>query len=154
MGVTLISERVDEVLRQGVSPVCATCNKFWLARENGVPFPSCLVEKPCGSPISGDTFTHYEGPLTDFDRFCFICARDSDQVVSLAGKERKLGICRDHVVLLGQLEAQYKTEVLILVGAGGRESPLIQLSPRKKGLFQAIAETEAEFQAEEQRKSG
>jgi len=147
----------DDIVKeiaQGVSPVCATCTKYWQGREKNLPRPQCTTITSCGSPIAGDTFSQYEGIITDFTRWCFVCASESDFAVQVRDDERVVGVCKGHVRLLNELEASEvgsQAELLMLASAKGR-LPLLQLIPKpKKSLFQAIAETEAEFQAEERR---
>jgi hypothetical protein len=146
-------EDVVAEIAQGVSPVCATCTQYWRGREIGLPRPRCATLVRCGSPIAGDTFSQYEGIITDFGRWCFVCASEADFAVQVRDEERLIGVCKGHVRLLNELEASEvgdQSPVLRLATGRGR-LPLLQLLPKpKKGLFQAIAETEAEFRAEEQ----
>lgn len=147
-------EDVVNEIAQGVSPVCATCSQYWRGRELGLPRPKCTTLVRCGSPIAGDTFSQYEGIITDFGRWCFVCASEANFAVQVRDDERLIGICKEHVRMLTELEASaYGDQSPLLRISTGRERlPLLQLVPKpKKGLFQAIAETEAEFAAEELR---
>jgi len=147
-------EDVVAEIAQGVSPVCATCTQYWRGREQGLPRPRCATLVRCGSPIAGDTFSQYDGIISDFTRWCFVCASDSDFAVQVRDEDRLVGVCKGHVRLLNELEAcdvGAQSGILRVVTGEGR-LPLLQLLPKpKKGLFQAIAESEAEFMAEEQR---
>lgn len=144
-------------MRQGVSHVCATCRKYWQGRASGLPRPQCTTLVLCGSPIAGDVFSQYDGPITDFTRWCFVCSRTADFAVQVRNEDRQIGICKEHVEFLVGLEAselEGRTHVLSLATGVGR-LPLLQLLPKpKKNLFQAIAEFDAGVQEEEDRKQG
>lgn len=93
--------RVAREVRNGLSPVCATCSMYWEARDKGVPDNQCLKAAQgvrCGSPLIGDSFSGYEGPMGgDLERWCFICAEKADFGIRAIGKQRFVGICRDHL---------------------------------------------------------
>ena len=137
-------------VRQGVSPVCATCKHYWSGRERGLPRPQCTTVLPCGSPIAGDTFSQYKGPITDFEQFCFVCSREANFAVKVREEKRMIGICRDHVVLLSRIEASVGDKAhLIQLTSGNGRLPLLQLLPKPKpSLFAAIAASEQEFDDE------
>lgn len=136
--------------------MCATCKRYWEGRERGLPRPQCTSLEACGSPIAGDTFSQYDGPMSDFTGWCFMCARNSDYAVKVREERRLIGVCREHVRALNDLIAVEKPDMaslLVMHSTAGRV-PLLQLLPKpKKGLFQVIAETEAEFAAEDARKA-
>ena len=75
--------KVALAVQGGLSPICATCNKYWKAREQNVPDGRCLAVDGCGGPLVGDDFHEYEGPMTDFSRWCFVCGEDAHAVVSV-----------------------------------------------------------------------
>jgi len=148
------AEDVVNEIAQGVSPVCATCSQYWRGRELGFPRPKCATLVRCGSPIAGDTFSQYEGIITDFGRWCFVCAAEAEFAVQVRDDERLVGICKGHVRLLTELEAseQGTQSPLLSIATGRTRLPLLQLvPPPKKGLFQAIAEMEAGLAADGQR---
>jgi hypothetical protein len=135
----------------GVSPVCATCNKYWEGRANGLPRPKCVAQKPCGSPIAGDTFSEYEGPMTDFTGWCFMCAGNSDFAVKVRDEARLIGVCKAHVGRLNELQAAEQADAsgVLLIHTPQDRIPLLQLLPKpKKGLLQVMQATEAEWAEE------
>lgn len=95
--------RVGLAVQSGVSIVCATCQKYWQGRDKGLPGAECTATKPCGSPLAGGEFSEYVGPITVFDRWCFVCGDSATHGVRIAGKTRTFGMCDDHVQWLHQL---------------------------------------------------
>jgi hypothetical protein len=135
-------------MARGLSAVCVTCDKYWGARERGVPEDRCLSVDGCGSPIAGDDFHEYKGPITDFLRYCFVCGRAAAKGVRAQGRFRICGICEQHLPLLHTLQPKNKPEpVRDPVVMNGKETDLAGrlFRPKKPGLFQAIMETEQYF---------
>ena len=140
--------RVRKEVESGLSPVCATCSRYWEGKARGLA-SHCATEVRCGSPIAGDTFSDYQGPLTDFTRFCFACPSSAHQVVQVGDAERKIGVCQSHVSLLHELEVASKPAdpSVMQVHTKAGWSPLLRVLPKPaKGLFQSIAEAEYEAQ--------
>jgi hypothetical protein len=104
----------------GLSIVCATCENYWGARERGVPDGKCLATDGCGSPIAGDVFHEYLGPMTQFDQFCFRCGDKATHALRVDKYVRVIGVCRDHVDMVKKLKPQGKraTSVVILSKEG------------------------------------
>ena len=72
--------------------VCRVCTRLKEAMDKG--FDVC-GEPYCGSPLVGNSFPCYNGPLIgSLPRFCFICGADSDGVVNVNGC--RIGICEEH----------------------------------------------------------
>jgi hypothetical protein len=99
--------KIELAVLNGTSIVCATCTKFARAvekrrvREDGSV--ECLAVDGCGSPIVGDTFHEYEGPITDFLRFCFVCGDPAQKGVAVKGHRRVIGACNKHVHYVVQM---------------------------------------------------
>jgi hypothetical protein len=144
-----------EVEGKGTSVVCATCTHYWKARDRGIPGTSCLGVPGCGSPMAGDVFHDYDGPLpeTHLESHCFICNHPSDYALLVVGKKRMIGVCETHLDLvvsrepLGPLEliAELPDKVLIK-----HENFLISLGdmrrkPRKKTFRDVFLEIEKEL---------
>ncbi len=135
---------VEALVRSGLSAVCATCSKYWEGRERGLPEPRCTSVKGCGSPMAGDDFSEYDGPLRELDQWCFVCARPSRYGVRIKNRARVIGVCEAHAKLLSSLKPeQVPAGETTLVGADGRPVPTVV---PKKTLLQAIAESEAGFE--------
>jgi len=83
----------------GLSAVCASCERYWEARERGIPGDRCLAPRPCGSPLSGDCFSDYRGILTAeaFQRFCFVCGGAATNRLRSSAWSRTIGVCDEHV---------------------------------------------------------
>lgn len=96
-------EDVQAAIAQGVSIVCATCNHFWEGVERNAP--QCTAPSPCGSPIVGDVFSHYKGPITDFTRFCFVCGAPPAKTLKVENLVRLIGVCEKHREYLRNLRA-------------------------------------------------
>ena len=139
-----ISERgIREAMARRVSCICATCERYWEARDRGIPNDQCMSAGECGSPIAGDSFSQYKGPMTQFDRWCFVCAAEAEFGVKPIDHSRVVGVCRDHIRLIDDL-------VPVGVDSSNRvvsvQSPkgvvLLKDIPKKKTLGEVIRETE------------
>lgn len=53
--------------------------------------------------MSNDTFHEYEGPITDFLRFCFVCGERSTKGIRVRDHVRLLGACDTHVEFVKHL---------------------------------------------------
>lgn len=142
--------RIGLAVQSGVSIVCATCKKYWEGREKGLPEPRCTVVLPCGSPFAALTFPEYDGPISDFTRWCFVCGARATKGVKVREEPRVVGMCDAHVRLLGELEPvslklNGNALVDIIDRHVGRISPDKFFGQPKRTLSQVIAETEKEF---------
>lgn len=100
MGAHVLFEagKVGLAVQHGVSPVCATCSLYWRAREQGVPGARCLATTHCASPLGGDAFSSYQGPLGGkFETWCFVCAEEADVGLRVGGLCRVVGVCKRHL---------------------------------------------------------
>jgi len=89
--------KVAIAVESGLSAVCATCTKYWAARDRGIPGDRCLSNDGCGSPLVGDDFHDYDGPLTDLKPFCFVCGSASKYGLLAKNKKRVVGVCKTHI---------------------------------------------------------
>lgn len=138
--------------RDGLSFVCSLCVKYWGARDKGIPGDQCLAESGCGSPIAGDDFHEYEGPLTAFDRWCFVCGDKSRFGVRsrscLRPTARIFGICVKHVPLLAKLRSVCSKDSpgAEIRSSDGGDLTVEQIVGRPpKSLARAILEAEDEL---------
>lgn len=92
---------IQLAIASGLSMVCATCSKYHGAKARGLE--KCLATDGCGSPIVGDTFHEYEGPITDFTRFCFVCGGKTKYGVDVKGHARRIGACEKHITYVAQM---------------------------------------------------
>ena len=146
--------RVGLAVQSGLSVVCATCRRYWEGRERGLPGSRCTSESGCGSPLAGDDFRDYEGPIRDFTRWCFMCGTEAPLVLQIPRSERLFGVCSEHVEVLSQLrphrmldaQAVEQRERLLLKAAGGEARPLYRLfQKRRPTLREMMLETEREW---------
>jgi hypothetical protein len=145
--------RVGLTVAKGVSVICATCRRYWEGRERDLPEPKCLVQSPCGSPLAGLAFPQYDGPITDFSRWCFVCGETAEVGVTAPGSDVVFGMCSTHVRMVGTVQP------VGLNGATVREvlSKHLRAAPEKffgipkKTLGQAIAEAESYFEEQDRR---
>ena len=100
--------KIATAVSGGLSVVCATCEKYWDARDRAVDGDSCLAVDGCGSPIAGDVFHEYRGPMTQFDSFCFVCGDRAAHAVRVDTHVRVIGVCSQHVELVKTLKPQGK----------------------------------------------
>lgn len=148
--------KIGLAVQNGVSIVCATCKRYWEARDKGLPEPQCASSKRCAGPFAGMEFPEYDGPITDFSQWCFVCGADADYGLQSRGSGRVFGICSEHVVMV-----QEKPEPM---GLGHNGVPIIDVLttegrltqeqffgvPRKT-LGQVIAEVESYYAEKEGR---
>lgn len=138
---------VEAAVRSGLSAVCATCRRYWEGRERGLPEPRCTSKTGCGSPLAGGDFHEYDGPLVEFDRWCFVCSADARYGVRARDKRRVFGVCEKHVRLLHDLKPTNSVVADPVLKSDGRELLAADLLPaRRKSLASAIAEAEKDFE--------
>ncbi len=130
--------KVAVAVSKGLSAICASCTKYWDARDRGVPGDQCLAVKGCGSPLAGDCFHEYAGPLSDLSKLCFVCGGVPKYGLRVGRLVRVIGVCEKHVKMVHGVRAEgQNTEPQI----DGAPKP----APEKKSLKAAIHEAEAYF---------
>ena len=114
--------KVHLAVSRGLSVVCATCEKWHKARDFNVPDGRCLAVDGCGSPIAGDTFHEYRGPMTRFDQFCFVCGSQATHALRVDNSVRVIGCCADHVSMVKELKAEgRKPPNVVLISKDGKQ---------------------------------
>lgn len=93
--------KIRVALASGLSMVCSTCMKYEAGQALGLD--RCTAREGCGSPIAGDTFHEYDGPITDFARFCFVCGEKPTKAIRVDGHVRVIGACTAHAEYVGKL---------------------------------------------------
>lgn len=141
---------VEAAVKSGLSSVCATCSKYWAGREKGLPEPRCTAATKCGSPLAGDDFHEYDGPMRELDRWCFVCAQPSKYGLKVRDGKRLVGVCAEHVRLLAELKP-IDAAVLspVLLSSGRSLRPEEVLPKHKPSLTQAIAAAEKSFESKD-----
>ena len=87
----ITAKKVMKELESGLTAVCAWCEYYHNAKENGAP--SCGIAG-CGGPAVGKGFPKYKGIMENtLHTFCFICGRDADAGVEIMGS--MLGVCNN-----------------------------------------------------------
>ena len=104
--MTFNIDKMKLAVADGLSPVCASCRHYWRARDEGLPEPQCASPSPCGSPIAGLSFPHYDGPMKNaLAMWCFMCGGPADLVLIVEGAwERSIGICAADVLVARGLD--------------------------------------------------
>lgn len=141
---------VEAAIKSGLSAVCSTCRKYWEGREKGLPEPRCTAVSKCGSPLAGDDFHEYDGPMTEFDRWCFVCAKESKYGLKVRSGKRLIGVCDVHVRLLADLkpvDAAVLSGPILRSASGHSLRPEDVIPKRKPSLAQAIADAEKSFES-------
>ena len=150
------TSKVGKAMQEGVSIFCATCEKFWTGRKQGLPSPKCVVQKPCGSPLAGLAFPEYEGPITAYTQWCFVCGGRADKGLKVKSSERVIGVCEEHVEMVGNVEPirlnGCSVEEIVSSVTGGSTLKQFFGIP-KPTLGQAIQEAETYFKEQDERKS-
>lgn len=146
--------KIALAVQKGLSPVCATCERYWEGRAKNLPDGRCTSTSGCGSPLAGDTFTDYKGPIADFTRFCFMCPSESEYAIAVPSKQRVIGVCEYHAQRLHEMrpvnlnapQALERADHLLLRTASGREAPPFRIvGKRNRTLSEIMWETEQEW---------
>lgn len=150
--------KVGQAVQGGLSIVCATCNKYWEGREKQLPEPMCAVKKPCGSPFASLTFPEYDGPMTNFTRFCFVCGAKATKGVKVRDEARVIGMCETHVGMIGKVEPvglklNGENVIDIIDRKLGRVSQKRFEGPPKKSLVDVMVETEMEWAEDDEKRA-
>ena len=155
--------KVGLAVQSGVSIVCATCQRYWEGRDRNLPGSRCTSATACGSPLAGDDFHAYEGPITDFTRWCFMCGDSAKYAVRKPGSQRLFGVCDTHAKYLHEMrpvqaltpqEQQAANALLVRTAQGNERVPLQLFGQRKKTLREVIWETEQEWDAAREEPDG
>lgn len=147
--------RIALAVASGLSVVCSTCTKYWRARDAGIPGDRCLSETDCGSPLAGKAFHDYEGPICNFEAWCFVCGQPSTHAARHDRSGKMFGLCKEHVAYLRDLGRKtadglrgYGPSNPGVVATGGKLLSVdALLGRRKKTLLETIMETETELEA-------
>lgn len=151
--------RVALAVKSGLSVVCATCTKYWEGRDRGLPDPQCTSITNCGSPLAGDDFHDYTGPMGgNLSDWCFVCGSLSTHGVRIRKKvrSRTVGVCDEHLPYLVQLEPVGVSPAVLqgreISGPSGLLSPESLIKPRyKQSLGEAMYEVESYYAKREGR---
>ncbi len=127
--------KVAMAVHGGLSIVCATCERYWGARDRGIEGDTCLSDRPCGGPLAGDTFHNYRGPMTQFDQFCFVCGDTATKVLRVKGHVRPIGCCDKHEGLVRRLKPENGPAVHLVVISKDGEKSSEELSAKKEPLI-------------------
>ena len=101
---------------------------------------AAVVGAACGSPLSGLGFPEYEGDVTGFSRFCFVCGDRAARGMRARGSERIFGVCRKHgPEWAAQIKLEGKGKLSPEMTNGDVWTPLEQV-PRKKSLSELMLE--------------
>lgn len=138
----------------GLSPICAHCDHYWEGRSRGLPGDTCTATDGCAGPLRGDCFHEYKGPLTDFTRLCFVCGKPPQHGlrVKVSGTPllRAIGICDAHIGMVrSEIELRFKSGLAPLRIDGVPVTP-----PRKKTVWEAVAEADTYFDEQDRKKYG
>ena len=106
----------------GLSFICASCENYWNTQDLGNGETKCSATF-CGSPIAGDTFSEYKGPVTNLDKFCFVCGSDATHALRVTSSLRVVGCCNAHVELVKTLRPASLPPVnVVLISKDGARS--------------------------------
>lgn len=145
--------KIALAVQGGLATVCATCQRYWEARDRGVPGDKCTSKTGCGSPLAGDDFHDYDGPIADFSQWCFICGEDPVSFLESPGSTRIFGVCERHKPLLASLSpVGLEPPQQVVVRDNGKRKLADELVRVRKSVFDRIEETEREFEKERERR--
>jgi len=93
-------KRMIEAEIKNVAFICRMCERWYRGEDMGLVDVEgdqvCDATGTCGSPVSGDDFDEYEGPLKGYlDKYCYICGKSKPEKVLVAkvGGAQKIGCC-------------------------------------------------------------
>lgn len=98
--------RVVQLLKSGMSFVCANCEKLWRNLDRGQSMCEASGNgRPCGGPLLLLDFPLYEGPLAEsnWTSFCFVCGKPSAGAARVRDCSRMLGLCENHIDILDKM---------------------------------------------------
>lgn len=137
--------RVKLAMAAGLSWLCANCDKYKKARAAGIAGHDCMAAitaRPCASPLGGMSFPEYEGAVSDFARFCFVCGDKSVRGMRARGGTRVFGVCKKHGPEWSALKKVDTTAAQPLAPEITRAGDWFTLDkvPRKKALGEYMLE--------------
>ena len=142
--------KIAMAMSSGLSAVCSTCTRYWGARDKGIPGDKCLSTTGCGSPLAGDTFTDYDGPMKgSLHLWCFVCGEKSKFGIRVKGKLNIIGACERHITYVKELEAVGGEKGIHPEVRGSNGKPPGALQRPKKDLLSTIQEVEASYAEKE-----
>lgn len=94
---------MKKAMDSGLSPVCATCTKYWEGMDKGL---GACTGKACAGPIAGKDFPEYDGPMEQLDKYCFACTSHATMVIKPTEGTRLIGICDEHLQLIDRLRPE------------------------------------------------
>lgn len=150
------AEQVErEARKHKLSIFCASCTRYWDARDRGIPGVQCasVAEPRCGSPLAGGEFHDYKGPITDFSRWCFVCGHPASQGIQAAGKQRVFGVCDQHLPFVLRLKPE-GAEAPFLVVRTPEIVPVETLirPPKPSALVRAMQAAQEEWDYEDRKR--
>lgn len=152
------AEQVEhEVRKHKLSIFCASCTRYWDARDRGVPGVQCasVSEPRCGSPLAGGEFHDYHGPITDYSRWCFVCGLPATKGIQAVSKTRVFGVCALHLPLVLRLKPE-GIDAPFLVVRTPDVVPVEMLirRPKPSALVRAMQATQEEWDYEARKRGG
>ena len=132
--------KVAEEVRSGLSPICATCEHFWTAKDKEAP--DCGHGATCGGPIKGRMFPDYKGqlPREHMARICFMSGDKATHGVKVVGVPGMVGITRRLIPTLAQLLAKRgdPSHKVILVNGKGEACLALNFLPEQDKTLSAL----------------
>ena len=91
---------------EGVTWVCAMCDRYWWGRERGLPYCEATARgEACCGPWGGGTYPQYQGPMKGcLAGYCFLCGAASTGWVTVGDGPGAVGVCQGHEAMVGQYE--------------------------------------------------
>ena len=127
---------------RGVSAVCSRCVHYHEARDAGIEGDACTRAGLCGSPLVGDCFSHYEGPITDMRSLCFVCGGPPKYGIRSGNLIRQIGVCEAHIGIVHTHRARGRENIPVRMEGAPPPPPPAYL-PRQN-LMDTIMEVEEE----------
>lgn len=103
-------KKVDEMIKSGLSAVCAWCEHFWTQNDKDA---ICVLS--CGGPNSHKAFPMYKGPYEGkIQDMCFVCGGVPDAIVDING-QGVIGVCNNHMDLMKEMiRSRPRTKVNVI----------------------------------------
>lgn len=146
-GLASSMEIRQAILKDKLSAICATCERYWEAKAQNKEGLFCTSPNGCGGPLRGSHFPDYKGPITDFSRWCFVCGEDPTYGIRAlnSSSQRVFGMCDQHPPSWAQ---SFRADTTVVLAASKRRgNSLLEITVpwKRKSLADYIQEYEAEL---------
>jgi hypothetical protein len=85
--------------------------------------------------MAGDVFHEYKGPMTQFDRFCFVCGNQATHALRVDDNLRVIGCCVNHIEMVQKLKPTGKSASRVVILSKDEDVVIDEDSPAPKQVL-------------------